>query len=313
MSGTFHLQVEASRADAVDSILQVAPNAKFGSGADLRHRVRLDGDDRFSLLHFEVAGEYEATNDPDDTITVSYARTGSLQWTTGGDRGTGVLPWVQSLSGPTFGRCVAVDQVALFLKQEPLAAFGRTFYGDDRFRLDFDSPLPVDRQHGRYFGSLLVMAQQTAETDLFAEPILRASLYRSLAVTLLESYRLAGDRRDRTITAEGRLRRYRLAQQFIDDHASLPITVEDVARAVGASTLELEEIFRGHSPSGHSITASLRRTRLAAAHEDLVKADPTLGDTVRDIAHRWGYADPSTFAKHYRTAYGVNPKWVLDR
>jgi AraC-like DNA-binding protein len=171
----------------------------------------------------------------------------------------------------------------------------------------------VDRQHGQYFGALLVMAQQTAETDLFAEPILRASLYRALAVALLESYRLIGDRRGRTITAEGRLRRYRLAQQFIDDHASLPITVEDVARAAGASTLELEDIFRGHSPSAHGISASLRRTRLAAAHDDLVKADPTLGDTVRDIAERWGYADPSTFAKHYRTAYGVNPKQVLDR
>jgi AraC-like DNA-binding protein len=220
---------------------------------------------------------------------------------------------VQNLKAPTFARSDAADEFALFLKQEPLEAFGRAFYGDDRFRLDFDDPLPVDPQHGRYFGALLVMAQQTAETDLFAEPILRASLYRSLAVTLLESYRLAGDRRGSTITAEGRLRRYRLAEQFIDDYASLPITVEDVARAVGASTFELEEIFRGHSPSGHSISASLRRTRLAAAHEDLVRADPTLGDTVRDIAHRWGYADPSTFAKHYRTAYGVNPKWVLDR
>ena len=313
MSETFCWQVEASRQQAAESILQVSPNARIDSNADLRHRVRLDGDDRFSLLHFEVAGDFEGTNEPDDTVTVAYARSGALEWSTGDQRGTGELPWMQSLEGPTFGRLNAVDQFTLFLKREPLTAFGRVLYGDDRFRLDFDGPLPVDQQHGRRFGALLVMAQQTAETELFRSPMLRSSLYRSLAVMLLEGYRLTGDRRRRTITAEGRLRRYRLAQQFIDDHASLPITVEDIAQTVGASTLELEEIFRGHSLAGSGVSASLRRARLAAAHDDLVRADPTRGDTVRDIAHRWGYADPSTFAKHYRHAYGVNPKRVLDR
>ncbi|WP_375389119.1 helix-turn-helix transcriptional regulator [uncultured Amnibacterium sp.] len=313
MSETFYWQVEASREQAEESILQVSPNARIDSDADLRHRVRLDGDDRFSLLHFEVAGYFEGTNEPDDTVTVAYARSGALEWETGDQRGTGELPWMQSLTGPTLGRLDAVDQFTLFLKQKPLTEFGRALYGDDRFRLDFDGPLPVDQQHGRIFGELLVMAQHTAETDLFHTPILRSSLYRSLAVTLLESYRLTGDRRRRTITAEGRLRRYRIAQQFIDDHASLPITVEDVARTVSASTLEVQEIFRGHSPAGCGLSASLRRARLAAAHDDLVRGDPTLGDTVREIAHRWGYADPSTFAKHYRQQYGVSPKYVLDR
>ncbi|MGQ7296449.1 helix-turn-helix transcriptional regulator [Quadrisphaera sp. KR29] len=313
VSQTFSWQVEACKADAVDSLLQVAPHARLGSGADLSHRVRLDGDERFSLLHLQVAGAFEATNEPDDTLTVVYVRSGSLEWETAGQRGTSALPWMQGLTTPTLGRLDTADEFALFLKRGPLTALGRTLYGDNRFRLDVDSPLPIDEQHGRYFADLLVMAQQTAQTDLFTEPVLRASLYRSLAVTLLESFRLTGDRRGRTMTAEGRLRRYRLARQFIDDHASLPITVEDVARAVDASTVELEEVFRGHSPSGRTVSATLRRTRLAAAHEDLLKADPTAGDTVRAIAHRWGYPDPSTFAKHYRAAYGTNPKWVLDR
>jgi len=75
----------------------------------------------------------------------------------------------------------------------------------------------------------------------------------------------------------------------------------------------LEEIFRGHSPSNLTVRGHLERTRLSAAHSDLVIGDPTRGDTVRDIAHRWGFANPSRFARLYREQYGVNPKWVLDR
>jgi AraC-like DNA-binding protein len=44
----------------------------------------------------------------------------------------------------------------------------------------------------------------------------------------------------------------------------------------------------------------------------LQEADPTLGDTVQEVAHRWGFASPSRFAAHFRAAFGVTPKWVLD-
>jgi AraC-like DNA-binding protein len=143
--------------------------------------------------------------------------------------------------------------------------------------------------------------------------MVRAALYRQLAVSVFEVFKLQGDAPTRALTAEGRQRRYRVAAQFIDDFASLPITVEDAAHAAGVSTAELDQIFRGHSPLGLPVQEELRRRRLAAAHADLVEADPTLGDTVRDIAHRWGFHSPSRFARLYRDTYGVNPKWTLDR
>jgi AraC-like DNA-binding protein len=75
----------------------------------------------------------------------------------------------------------------------------------------------------------------------------------------------------------------------------------------------LTAAFVTHAPLGLTPAQYLRRTRLAAAHRDLVNGDPTRGDTVREIALRWGFPHPGTFAKHYRDAYGSNPRWVLDR
>ena len=311
-SGHFSIRVDAPWRDAEESLLRVAPTARIASGADHSHRMRIDGDDRFSLLRFTVAGELEAHSDPSDAITITAVRHGWMRWQIGEERGTSDVPWMQSMTAPTTSRFESLDEDALFLKQQPLLALARALYGDERLELTFDGPLPVDRTRGDLFSSTLTYASQIAASGLLEHPILRASLYRHLAVSLLECYRLHGDAHTRRITAEGRLRRYRIASQFIEDHASLPISLEDVARAADISSLELNSIFRGHGPSGDART-QLRRARLAAAHDDLVRSDPTLGDTVREIAHRWGYPNPSTFAKHYRQQYGVPPKHVLDR
>lgn len=312
-TGTFHWRVTAPWGEAEESLLRIAPNARIQSGTDLRHRLESDGDERITFLRFQLAGEFDASNEPDDTITITCVLAGWMHWTIGDERGDAALPWMQSTRRPTFSRFGALDEVALFLKRTPLLAFGRALYGDDSFRLDFDGAVPVDEPRGRYFAALLTAAQTIASTDAFEQPIFRASLYRHVAVSLFDAYRLRGEPRSHASTAEGRLRCYRAAAGFIDDHASLPITVEDAARAAGTSSVELESIFRAHSPQGRGVTDHFRLVRLAAAHADLVNGDPTLGDTVRTIAHRWGFADPSSFARHYRRAYGANPKWVLDR
>lgn len=312
-TGTVHWRVQAPWGEAEEHLLRIAPNARVRSGVDLRHRLESDGDERFSFLRFRLAGEFEASNEPDDTVTITSVTSGWMHWRTGEERGDGALPWMQSVTRPTSSRFGTLDEIALFLKQEPLLALGRALYCDERFRLDFDGALPVDEGHGRYFAELLASARGVATTDAFDEPLLRAALYRHVAVALLQSFRLRGDRAAAVLTAEGRLRRYRIAARFLEDHASLPITVEDAAQAAGVPSSDLEGIFRAHSPSGRGVADSLRAVRLAAAHDDLVRGDPTRGDTVRQIAHRWGFPDPSGFARRYRSTYGVAPKRVLDR
>ena len=53
--------------------------------------------------------------------------------------------------------------------------------------------------------------------------------------------------------------------------------------------------------------------RLAAAHQDLLDADPAGGASVAEIAHRWGFAHLARFAERYRQAYGEKPSETLRR
>jgi transcriptional regulator GlxA family with amidase domain len=101
----------------------------------------------------------------------------------------------------------------------------------------------------------------------------------------------------------------RRAVAFIDGHASLPITVTDVARAAGVGPRALQLAFAHHL--GCSPMTHVRRVRLEGAHRELQAADPTAGDTVAAIAARWGFARPDRFAAAYRAAYGAPPSHTL--
>jgi AraC-like DNA-binding protein len=101
----------------------------------------------------------------------------------------------------------------------------------------------------------------------------------------------------------------RRAVEFIEAHAMEPITVADVARAVGVTARGLQLAFHRHydtTPSEY-----LRRVRLEHAHHDLQTADPTTGVTVRAIAARWGFAQPDRFTAQYRTRFGTLPSHTL--
>lgn len=47
------------------------------------------------------------------------------------------------------------------------------------------------------------------------------------------------------------------------------------------------------------------------AHSELRAADPSCGDTVTDIAARWGYFSPGRFSVQYREIYGIPPSQTL--
>jgi len=102
----------------------------------------------------------------------------------------------------------------------------------------------------------------------------------------------------------------RRAEAYIDAHSDEPITLADIAEDAGVSARALQQGFAGHR--GTTPTGYLRRVRLERAHRELQAADPTRGDTVGQIALRWGFAKPSRFAAVYRRTYGVNPGRTLN-
>ncbi|XXJ62075.1 helix-turn-helix transcriptional regulator [Embleya sp. MST-111070] len=100
----------------------------------------------------------------------------------------------------------------------------------------------------------------------------------------------------------------RRAMELIVCHAAEPLTVEDVAEAVGMSVRALQDGFRLHLET--TPVSYLRTVRL-----DRVRADPTAAEpgttTVTDVAYRWGFFHPGCLAIAYREQFGEHPSQTL--
>ena len=268
------------------------------------------GDSTFSLTAMRFRGGFECEWEP-RSLTVA-ASSSDYRWDVAGERGTGAdgpmlfVPGTRVAARVEWSRAAAVS-----LQPAALQETARALYSDDRLSIRFESVRPASEALGRAWVSAVRTAAATA--PLLQDDLLRRSVSRTLAVMTLECFQLAGDRPPRALSFSQQLVAYRRAVQFLDDHASLPISIDDAARAAGLPTADLVRSFRLISPLGLTPGQYLRRTRLAAAHTDLINGDPTLGDTVGAISSRWGFASPSHFARLHRTAYGANPRWVLDR
>jgi transcriptional regulator GlxA family with amidase domain len=97
----------------------------------------------------------------------------------------------------------------------------------------------------------------------------------------------------------------RRAITFIDEHASEPITLTDIATAAGVVPRTLQYAFRRHRDT--TPLAYLRQVRLAMAHDELLAVESGDGATVAAVASRWGYINVDAFAAAYRRVYGQPP------
>jgi len=96
------------------------------------------------------------------------------------------------------------------------------------------------------------------------------------------------------------------ATAFIELHlADADLTPGRIAAQQGVSERLLYSVFE---EQGDSVSAYVRRRRLARAHADLQRFDRAV--TVREIARRWGFTDPAHFTRAFVAAYGVAPSRV---
>ena len=100
----------------------------------------------------------------------------------------------------------------------------------------------------------------------------------------------------------------RQAVELIEAHAAEPLTVEDVAEAVGLGVRSLQDGFRRYldtTPINY-----LREVRLRAVRAELVASDPTRTN-VTDVALRWGFLHAGRFSVQYRQRFGESPSATL--
>jgi AraC-like DNA-binding protein len=99
----------------------------------------------------------------------------------------------------------------------------------------------------------------------------------------------------------------RRAVAFILANLDQPLQLSDIARATRVSERSLQTGFQRY----HATTPMkfLRQSRLQRIHDDLNKGIP--GETVTEIAQRWGVTQLGRFSHDYRCHFGCPPSQTL--
>ena len=201
--------------------------------------------------------------------------------------------------------CLRIDRTALETKASRLV--GRTL----RHPLHFDLGVPLTTPAGRSMRHYLDLLHTELETDgMLAGRSLVSEQLEDLVMTSLllgapSTYSTWFEQEGGHATP----RAVRRAMDLIEEHAHEPLTVEDIAEAVGASVRALQSGFRRHV--GSSPLTYLRDVRLELVHEALREADPNRGPSVTDLALSHGFTHLGRFAQAYRERFGVTPSDTL--
>jgi AraC-like DNA-binding protein len=186
-------------------------------------------------------------------------------------------------------------------------------YGIDAAAFRFEATAPVSAATGRALRRTLSYLRSTLDgcEPMARHPLINATLVDQAVAAVLAAFPHTGlaDSIPRRELRQIRVASVRRAVDFIEGHAAEPLRLADVAAAAGVSVRALQAGF--HRQLGTSPMSYLRRVRFERAHRDLRAGDPTLGDTVTSIAHRWGFTHLGRFATGYRQAYGHSPGETL--
>ena len=265
-------------------------------------------DPSFSVARYAIGGEWETSGDFDDVVIVN-VKTDIYRWEIDGERGFGSRAPFLIRPGHDF-TCYAQDSdvVNIFLSPSVLQDVATTAFGHEG-PVVFDSAETIDPRRAEYMMTAATVASEYMESGTFRHPLVRASLFHTLAMAALQCFPLSADPAERPLSGAALQEKYRLAVRFIEDHASLPITVGDSAAAAGTTIAQLDAAFRHH---GSTARNHLWTVRLSAAHTDLLVSDP-LSTDLAELAGRWGFADLDRFGRRYRAQYGEAPEATLGR
>ncbi|MFO7191599.1 MAG: AraC family transcriptional regulator [Thermocrispum agreste] len=202
-------------------------------------------------------------------------------------------------------------QLILWIDRQALETHLSKMLGQPLTRpLRFDLGMDMTQQAVRSWRRVVELLRHEVNTGgaLPSEPLAMTELQRLLFSQLLlaqpNNYS-AALHREPTTSAPKVIRR---AAELIEEHAAEPLTVEDIAEAVGLSVRALQEGFRRFldtTPMNY-----LREVRLRRVRAELEVSDPTQTN-VTEVAMRWGFLHAGRFSVQYRKRFGETPSTTL--
>lgn len=288
----------------------------LGARSDFRMRLRMERMGALTLSSLSFNTEVELAQEPAESfVLVTTQLRGTSDILTARERRSGGagLVVVDSATSRVVKRFSAdSERLNVHIDQQALGALCAQLLGRTLERpLEFNPVIRADCvAHRRW----LCMARMLLDYAAAAPtPPMAARVYRQLeemAMLMLlteheHSYSASLSAPAPAIAP----RHVKAAEEFILARAAEPLTLAEIAGAVGVSIRTLSAGFRNYretTPMKH-----LRDVRLNAARQDLRSGEP--GGSVSDVAMRWGFGNFGRFAGDYRRRFGESPSDTLLR
>lgn len=286
--------------------LRVSPDTPFAMaqavtsvGALSIERVRLTG------------APATAMTDGTGTVRIAHILSGGVEFTDTTPPAPARSPFLLP-ARPYTPRWENLDLLTTTLDLAAVAAHAVNLLGAEQFDLHFTGEKPVSAAMARYWCTTATHVHQDLldNDEALASPLVRAEAFRSLATAALLAFpNTFLQARSEAETQEHAPRAVHRAIAYMEEHLEEDIDLACLAAATRISPRGLQAAF--HRDLGTTPMAHLRTLRLAAAHHDLLAADPATGATVEKIAARWGFAHRGRFAAAYQHRYGHPPATTL--
>lgn len=88
---------------------------------------------------------------------------------------------------------------------------------------------------------------------------------------------------------------------YMEEHLEGTIAIEDIAKAAYSSSFHFQRMF--HMLTNVTVTEYLRKRKLTLAAQELAASEAK----VLDVAIKYGYESPESFAKAFRKVHGISP------
>ena len=202
-----------------------------------------------------------------------------------------------------------MSMFCLKIERSALADFAGSLLGEVErvdFKREVDSPHVLESLLGCFRLAELAVSRIPPGQHLSAP--LAARIRDQLLLTLLVSQPNTGSAALVNDYSSSRRSAVRRAVELIEARPAA-VTPSEVAKALGVSLRALEQNFR--DTLGTTPVAYILKCRLQRAHAELSAGDVCAGNTVGEIARRWGFSNLGRFADQYRKAYGATPSETL--
>ena len=304
------------RGDDRDEAMTLLPGLYAGTSwrtgataGDYSYRYLGAGTEEVSLRRSRMSGFLHGDVQPGDEYVVQWIDAGSAVLDLQGGP-TPMVPGRPELVPPdrsVLFRFTDYEQTLVHLGRSTVAAVAAERYA-------FPGPAPRLQAHASSGPPALLWRRAVADLartlhEPCPTPLTWSETVRGTAVAFLRLFPPQHPRHEPGRPTAGSMR-IRSARDYLEMHADEPVTVTDLALAVGMSVRGVQAAFQ--RTLGTSPLQYLRDVRLQRVRSDLLRLSPAPG-TVDAVARRWGFTHLGRFARAYAERFGEHPRDSLGR